>query len=147
MMINHEQVTEVLTENKTTEAFATYAACRERNARGGITSIPGIQHQMLKEGFNPIPEELNDMFKDLEKIGVGKLQGNLFKWHMPIRTLGEISQSAIKSPEVIETKPKIPMTLVVCFGKDREISITYQERLTRDEINFVVSKLLQETTK
>lgn len=81
-------LSEIAQKTPTAEAFFTYAACRARNVREGVSRIPAIRAQMTKEGFHPVPQDLLAMFKELEKAGVGQLRGTQFKWHAPIKEIG-----------------------------------------------------------
>lgn len=140
--LNAEKIAEILQRSPTAEAFATYAACRERNVRDGVSRLPAIRAQMAKEGFHPVPQDLLSMFRELERAGIGKLQGDQFKWSVSIKRVGE----AIESPKPVkaESIPTSAKELVIFFDKNKQVEVRFPENLTPAEIRFVADKLLQE---
>ncbi len=142
--INTKSISEIAERSPTAEAFFTYAACRERNVREGISRLSAIRAQMAKEGFQPVPQDLLVMFRELEQQGIGKLQGNLFKWNVSIKKVGEAANPASEAL-VVKTheKPKREVkTLVICFESGKEVSVTLSEPLTKEEASLVANKLV-----
>jgi hypothetical protein len=140
--MNTKAIVEIMQKSPTAEQFATYAACRERNARDGVTRLPAIRAQMTKEGFHPVPQDLLTMFRELERAGVGKLSGDKFQWSVSIKQVGE----ALVEPkaEAPKQKPEVPTKrFVMCFGNNKEAEISYTSTLTKEEVEFLCSKLLQ----
>ncbi len=150
MTLNNEKIAEIMQRSATAEAFATYAACRVRHARDGVSKLPTLRAQMLAEGFTPVPQDLLKMFRELEQAGVGKLQGDLFKWSVPIQHVGITPDKAAveKAPKAVKPAPEAPKaqkSLVIFFDKERSISVQFPS-LTKEEVEFVAKKLLEECT-
>lgn len=141
MTISNEKIAEIMQQSPTAEAFSTYAACRERNVREGISRLPSIRAQMTKEGFNPVPQDLLTMFKELDRAGVGKLLKDEFKWNISIRDVGVLAGPQAPLPPKREVSKK---TLVICFGENKDASISFTNNLTKEDIQFLASKMLQD---
>lgn len=139
MSINNKVIAEIAQKSPTAGNFFTYAACRERNVRDGESRLSSIKSQMTKEGFIPVPQDLLLMFKELERIGVGILQGDKFKWLVPIKKIGD----AIREPRR-EILSKHEKSLVICFDKHKEASVLYTPNLTKADVHFLCEKLLNE---
>lgn len=149
MIINTERLADILQRSSTAEAFATYAACRERNARSGISKLSALRTQMQKEGFNPIPQDMLAMFKELEQAGLGQLRGDVFKWNLPLKRVGELAEEAsvVKLPKPapqLNVEPEaVQRSLVVCFGGNKRVSISITGIVGKEELQMVVSELLK----
>ncbi len=148
MSMNEKEVSEILQKTPTAEAFATYAACRERDVRNGISRLPKIREQMKQEGFHPVPQDLLAMFRELERAGIGKLSGDKFKWFTSIKKVG--SAGSTQSPKMLDSGkkdiviPKAQKTMVLFFDKNKEITVTFTPNLTRDDVAFLAEKILKE---
>lgn len=148
MTIFESKLVEIAQRNPTAENFFAYAAERERDIKLGVSRLPQLREQMRAAGYEPVPQDLLTTFRELERAGVGKLQGDRFRWDMPIKKLGEAvfgpkkeKQPAPKAePRAIETHER---TLVICFGKGREAAIRYTD-LTIEDVDFLREKLLLE---
>lgn len=144
VQVNEKRISEILSQSPTAENFATYAACRQRNTKGGISPLREIRRQMRKEGFTPVPQELLSMFKELDRAGVGALKDGSFKWLLPIRDLGHLAAKDKQGPKV-EPKPEplaVPRSpdrgrLVVVFGVDRTVTVEYPGDISPEERDFV----------
>lgn len=161
MSINMNLVPEILRRSPTAESFATYAARRERKARDGVSRLPAIRAQMAKDGFDPVPQDLLLMFRELERAGIGALKGEYFKWNVSMKKVGLALEGpdkifteggAVKREYMAIPKPKathpLPTrasvkSMVVVLGIGREVSIDFTANLTRADIDFVMTKLLQ----
>lgn len=150
--INSKAIPEIFQKSPTAEAFATYAACRVRNVRGGTSRLPVIRTQMAKEGFEPVRQDLRSMFRELERAGVGTLKGEYFKWNVPIKTVGlaadvprahmaEIPPTEAPKRSYESKTAKAEKNLTVYFESGNEVNITYTGVLTRDEADFICHKL------
>jgi hypothetical protein len=140
MNLNSKTIAEIAQKSPTAEAFFSYVSKRERNARGGVSKLPDIKAQLIKEDFNPVPQELLSMFRELERVGVGVLQGDTFKWSVPIKQVGKV----LKSDKVVSSIPKSKRTLAVYFDTQREIEMSFSSGLTREEAKLAMEKLLQQ---
>lgn len=155
MTIDNEKIAEIMQKSPTAEAFATYAACRERNVRDGISRLPAIRAQMAKEGFHPVPQDLLAMFRELERAGVGQLWKDQFKWNMPIKDVGaafEAPKSETPRTQVAEVKPSAHIApannhnrriLTMSLGEGKEVSLSFTPNLSREDIRFVMQKALR----
>lgn len=143
--MNTKAITEIAQKSPTSEAFFTYAACRERNVREGVSRLSAIKAQMTKEGFHPVPQDLLAMFRELERAGVGQLHGDMFRWHVSIRKVGEAVVAPKEAPSVPEIKPRPPTnrSLVVYFDNGKEITADFTENLTRSEVENFCARLLK----
>lgn len=147
MPLNPKTVGEIFQRTPTAEAFAAYAACRNRNVRLGISKLPGIRAQMTKEGFDPVPQDLLSMFKELERAGAGTLSDGTFKWNVPIKKIGEIVSD--ESPKEKIRLALVPppkegeTTLIVCFPSGKTASISLSSKLTVEECQFMCDKILR----
>lgn len=148
MTLNNKTISEIAQKSPTAEDFFTYAACRERHVRGGVSKLPDLRTQMKQEGFEPVPQDLLIMFRELHRAGVGELKGDTFKWNTSIKKVGE---AVIGKTEILESKPakttassRIEKALVVWFDNKKHVSITFTPNLTKDEVSFLASKLLRE---
>ncbi len=145
--VNALTLAEISHKSPTAEEFFTYAACRERHVRGGISSVDSLRDQMRQEGFLPVPKDLVSLLKDLEKVGVGQFKGKFFRWNTSIRSVGEMAHDSSK---VIPIKKdvKVPApktkTLVMCLPGGKEVSITFSTSLTSEEVTFLSEKILKE---
>lgn len=161
---NEKTVQEIAQRTPTAEDFFTYASCRDRNAREGITKIQAIRAQMTKEGFNPIPQDLLSMFRELDRAGIGKLQGDMFKWYVPIKDVGSVAlaieaqkpktsptkinvDNIIKSQEVKPDSTNRELTMVLCLSAAKEVTIHFTPNLTHADVEFIKEKLLRECQK
>lgn len=143
-MINNSAIAEIADRTPTAEAFFTYAACRERNVREGISRLSAIRVQMAKEGFTPVPQDLLSMFRELEKVGVGQLKGDLFKWSVSIKEVGETISAPREHMAEIPKIPKSIKTFAVYYDNGRHASISFTPNLTKEEIKFLAEQLLKE---
>ncbi len=148
VQVNKNTIAEIAKKSPTAEAFFTYAACRERNVRQGVSRLPAIRAQMSVEGFHPVPKDLVSMFQELARAGVGTLQGKEFKWNVPIREVGQAGSIKESTPHVEHhinrVIPQATKDLVIMFDTNKEVSIKFTANLTKDEINFIAAKLLKE---
>ncbi len=146
IQINSKVIGEIADRSATAEAFFTYAACRDRNSRNGVSDIKAIRAQMEKEGFTTVPQDLLVMFRELDKVGIGRLQGNQFKWSVPIKSVGQALAEPTK-PKVERsavTPPSNPKNLVFLFEGGKEISVTYTESLSKEDLQLLWNRLLKE---
>lgn len=147
MTINNEKVVEILQKSPTAEAFATYAACRNRNVREGISRLPSIRAQMAKEGFHPVPQDLLSMFRELERAGIGHLWKDQFKWNVPIKEVAsylEVPKKKTSAQVYTHQRAVAEKTLVMSFGTDKKVSITFTPNLSKEDVDFMISKMLKE---
>jgi hypothetical protein len=119
---------------------------------------------MAMEGFDPVPQDLLIMFRELERAGIGTLKGECFKWNVSMKKVGLALEDpdkvfadggAIKReymavpkprpvPEIAAQADKNPLkSVVMVLGPGREISIDFTPNLTRSDLDFVMAKLLQ----
>lgn len=150
MTIDNEKIVEIAHKTPTSEAFMTYAACRDREVRDGVSQIDALRTQMAKEGFLPVPQDLAKMFKELHTAGVGELRGGMFKWHVSIKEVGKVGMGAKKTVTVPKKAPKPTAlgeagrsTVHMLFASGKEISISYTEKLTKEELDFLHKTLLK----
>lgn len=139
-MFNSKTIAEITQRTPTSEAFAEYASKRERNVRGGVSRLSIIKAQMIKEGYHIVPQDLLAMFRQYHDQGLGELSGDLFKWHISIKQLGNVKE--YKQRALPEKRPQ--KNLVVCFSSDKEASVSFTPNLTKEDIQFICDKMLQE---
>lgn len=148
--INQQTIEEIAQRTPTSEAFFTYAACRERNVRAGVSSLPAIKAQMSLEGFHPVPQDLLVMFKELDRAGIGQLRGEKFKWNQPIKKVGEMgSVTKPSKPEKVQRAHHTITTLVerritMCLGAGKDVEVTIRGNLSDDDCSFIAERLLKE---
>lgn len=151
MTLNKAKIVEIMRKSPTAEAFATYAACRERNIRDGVSKLPVIRTQLLKEGFHPVPQELVSMFRELERAGVGVLRGDQFQWHVSIKAIGEAA--AAHKPTKIkdehykqypELTKRVEKTLSICLGSGKDVTISFTTNLSKEDCAWICRELLQQ---
>lgn len=138
MLLNPDTIMEISQKTPTAEAFFEYASQRERSVRSGLSRLPRIRAQMERAGFHPAPQDLLTMFRELERAGVGRLEGDKFQWQVPIRQLGEYVGA--KAP----AKPKT-RSFVIYFESGRQVSISYTQGLTKEESAFIADCLLTDS--
>ena len=143
MTINAKVVAEIAQKTPTAEDFFEYCAKRERSARGGISRLPAIRAQMKEAGYEPVPQDLLLMFRELERANFGTLQGDKFKWRVSIKELGETLTAAPERTPEPQGIPNSVRTLSVYLGRDKEVNIQFTGNLTPDEAHFVYGKFLQ----
>lgn len=141
MALNQEKIAEILQRTPTAEAFANYAACRERNIREGVSKLPAIRAQMSKDGFQPVPQDLLSMFRELERAGVGELKNDMFKWSVSIKEVGRALNPAKNEVRPLPTAHK---SLVIFFDKNKEATISFTPNLSVEEVKFLAEKILNE---
>lgn len=148
-MINKNAIAEIAQKTPTAEAFFTYAACRERNVRDGVSRLSALRAQMIGEGFDPVPQELLSMFRELDRAGIGSLKGDFFRWGVPIKKVAEV---VFEKPARVEPIQKDPLSelpkalksLVIYYADGKEMSISFTPNLTREEVRFALEKVLRE---
>lgn len=142
--VDNKRIAEIADRTPTSEAFFTYAACRSRNARDGVTPLRAIRQQLAKEGFLAVPQDLLSMFRELERAGVGVLnRAGEFKWNMPIKKVGEM----VTHKEAVTEPTNIPVALkkvAVFFADNRQALLEFTPNLTKEEVAFLAQKIIDE---
>lgn len=154
MTLNQNALQEIAQKSPTSEAFFTYAACKGRMRRGNVTPLSRVRKSLSDEGFLPVPQDLLVMFRELEHLGAGKLQGDKFEWRIPLRTVGEIGMGQaprtkevvskpVVKPALTPVAPESTHSLVIVLDPKRQVSINLPGMLNKDEADFIYGKLLQ----
>lgn len=141
-MLNEKLVKEIPHKSKEAEALFTLWAMRQRNARGGRSTIIETQRQLHKEGYAVATEQLKPIFRDLQKAGAGVLQGNTFIWHRHTG-LRELAKEALAEgvKEVYKPEPTSGLlaykVVVAYLGGDRKAKVEVPADLTPKESIFI----------
>lgn len=90
--LNKTELKNLAEKSDTAGAVFTVLALRERNRTE--TDLRRLRNELTDEGFKVIPQELTDIFKDLDKMGIGRLmtkpgQPPRFKWFFGMKEVGK----------------------------------------------------------
>lgn len=152
--INKQALSKIAKRTLTSEAVFTFLGCRERNR--GDTNLTRLKYDLIEENFKIIPEDFMDTFKDLEAAGLGQIiQGKKprFKWFVSLKEVGKTGLSTVpmkpvepKVERVVEAEAVVPRkSMVICLNKNRDVTVELPTNLTREEAQFIASKLLTES--
>ena len=142
--LNTKTLVEIAQKSSTAESFFDYASKRERDVRNAESHIRALRVQMSKEGYHPVPQDLLSMFRELERAGVGVLRGDKFKWNVSVKKLGSAVTETPNAEVMRSAIPTAQKSLVMCFDKHKEVSISFTPNLSKEEIGFLCEKLLKE---
>lgn len=139
MHINRNTIQEIMQKNGTSEAFFEYLRQRERNARGGQSSVQSIRQQMESSGFSAAPQELLSTLRELERAGIIEMHGDKFRWKVGIKDVARVINPGRKVVPAPQTK-----SVAVCLNNMRKFSANLPTDLTKEEIKFICDFLMQE---
>lgn len=162
--INKQSIERIAKKNPTAEAIFTLLGCRERNR--GDTNINRLKYDLLDEQFQVVPEDLISTFKELERLGIGKLAGHRFKWFVSLKDVGAAGlgkggdiKTQARAPREMTTQVAVSGTtevaktsfvvqtksLIVALAPHRTITVAFPTDITPDEIRFIAGKMLKES--
>lgn len=121
--MTNKQLKAVSGMNETAERILRMVAERQRNTV--YTAFSGLRADLKKRDGKAVDrKEFDDTFKELAKIGAGKLECSKrgvclgFYWSIPLRQLGTILKNKDEVGQPIETVVPAPQTNVVPLKKE-----------------------------
>lgn len=145
-MVNIDPVklSKVVQRNETSESLFKALAARDRDPRDGQLILSRMADVMRKQRLKFNKQEILGTFIELEKLGVGKVKGNIFAVTegVSLKSLGLVALKQVQTPTKLPIRllgehHARPVLIPLSNDADRVFEARFPDDITAQELEFV----------
>jgi hypothetical protein len=150
--MDEKKLSQIANLNATAKAVFKVFKERDRNPREGMMDTRRVRYELEQEGVKVVPQEFVEVFKNLEKAGVGKLitekgKPMTFKWHTSMKDVAAMALVTGGTVTHAESS-KQPSTnhhagVVAVLPSGREVPLSLPNDLSQEDAQALCKMIMR----
>lgn len=152
--MDEKKLTQIANQSATAKAIFKALNERQREPREGMMDTRRVRYELEQEGVKVVPQEFMEVFKNLEKAGVGKLINEKgkplsFKWTTSMKDVAAKALVSGSGGTVTHAETIKPMvshhnsSLVAVLPSGREVPLALPHDLDKEDAQALCKMIMR----
>jgi len=149
--MDEKKLSQIANQSATAKAVFKVLKERDREPREGMMDTRRVRYELEQEGVKVVPQEFMEVFKNLEKAGVGKLINEKgkplsFKWTTSMKDVAAkalVSGGAVTHAETIKPMVSHHSNMVAVLPSGREVPLALPHDLSSEDAQALCKMIMR----
>lgn len=151
--MDEKKLSQIANQSATAKAVFKVLKERDREPRAGMMDTRRVRYELEQEGVKVVPQEFMEVFKNLEKAGVGKLINEKgkplsFKWTTSMKDVAEKalvsgSSGTVTHAETIKSMLSHHTNTVAVLPSGREVPLALPYDLDKEDAQALCKMIMR----
>lgn len=149
--MDEKKLSQIANQSATAKAVFKVFKERDRNPREGVMDTRRVRYELEQEGVKIVPQEFMEVFKNLEKAGVGKLVREKgkplsFKWNTSMKDVAAmalVTGGTVTHSEIMKHSEHHHASVLALLPSGREIPLTLPPDLDKEDAQALCKMIMR----